>query len=120
MPEFITLCRPVDSERWYIIGFGDVITPKVEHVEFSTFFDEMPAPKLRAYPKYTVISEKFEAMISLEMTNSRQKDFYDIWYMSQQFDFDGNILKQAIEKTFAKRKTALHWSSRNRVWQSRD
>jgi predicted nucleotidyltransferase component of viral defense system len=89
------------------IGFGDVITPKVENVEFPTFFDDMPAPKLRAYPKYTVISEKFETMISLGMANSRQKDFYDIWYMSQQFDFDGDILKQAIEKTFAKRKTAL-------------
>lgn len=89
------------------IGFGDAITPKIEHIEFPTFFDEMPAPKLHAYPKYSVISEKFEAMISLGIANSRQKDFYDIWYMSQQFDFDGDILKQAIEKTFARRKTAL-------------
>ena len=88
------------------IGFGDAVTPDPENVNFPTLL-EFPSPRLRAYPIYTVVAEKIEAMVSLGSANSRMKDFFDLWFMSQNFDFDGSVLAQAIEKTFERRKTEL-------------
>jgi hypothetical protein len=62
---------------------------------------------LSAYPKESVVSEKFEAMVSLGIANSRMKDFYDLYILSAEFDFDGDLLSRAIEATFARRQTAL-------------
>jgi len=66
-----------------------------------------PAPKLRAYPRETVVAEKFEAMVKLGMANSRMKDFYDLWELSRRFDFDGSTLMAAIQATFRRRVTAV-------------
>ncbi len=52
------------------IGFGDVITPAPEIVIYPTLLEGMGAPRLRAYPVYTVIAEKFHAMVELGMNNS--------------------------------------------------
>lgn len=59
------------------------------------------------YPRETAIAEKFEAMVNLGITNSRMKDYYDIWLLSEQFSFDGETLKAAIIATFKRRQTAL-------------
>jgi hypothetical protein len=59
------------------------------------------------YPKESVVAEKFEAMVKLGMANSRMKDFYDIWALSRQFNFDGANLSAAIQATFKRRNTAL-------------
>lgn len=88
------------------IGFGDAVTPTPEEVEWTTFFD-LPAPCLRIYPRETVVAEKFQAMVALGIKNSRLKDFYDIWFMSQNFEFQGEKLCKAIKTTFARRKTSL-------------
>lgn len=88
------------------VGFGDAITPAPEEVEFPTLLD-MPAPRLRAYPKETVVAEKFEAMVSLELGNSRMKDFFDLWTLARTFSFHGEALSQAIQATFARRGTPL-------------
>ena len=88
------------------VGFGDAITPAPVEVEFPTLLD-MPAPRLRAYPKETVVAEKFEAMVSLGLGNSRMKDFYDVWTLACAFPFGGATLSQAIEATFARRGTSL-------------
>ncbi len=88
------------------IGFGDAVTPAAEFTEFPTILD-FPAPFLRVYPKYTVVAEKFEAMTSLGITNSRMKDFYDIWILMQTLDFQGSILSQALKATFEQRQTKL-------------
>ena len=88
------------------IGFGDVITPGPIEVEYPTMLD-FPAPKLRAYPRETVVAEKFEAMVKLGMANSRMKDFYDLWELSRRFDFDGSILMSAIQATFQRRATTF-------------
>jgi hypothetical protein len=88
------------------IGFGDEITPKAEVIDFPTLLDA-PAPRLRAYPRYAVVAEKFEIMVSLGMANSRMKDFFDIWLVSRLFEFDGAILSKAIRNTFQRRKTNL-------------
>jgi hypothetical protein len=63
------------------IGFGDAVTPEPEQIEFPALLD-FPAPHLRAYPIYTVVAEKLEAMVLLGETKSRMKDFYDIWFES--------------------------------------
>ena len=63
------------------IGFGDVVVPEAREIEYPTLL-ELPAPRIRAYPKETVVAEKLQAMIALGMGNSRMKDFYDLWVMS--------------------------------------
>jgi hypothetical protein len=88
------------------IGFGDVLTPAAVATEYPTILD-LPAPRLNGYSRETVVAEKFEAMVKLGLVNSRMKDFYDIWLLSQQFDFDGAVLSSAITRTFTHRKTQM-------------
>ena len=88
------------------VGFGDVVVPEPAVVAYPTLL-EFPGPRLRAYPRETVIAEKFEAMVKLGTLNSRMKDFFDIWLMARQFDFDGPLLARAVTSTFENRKTAI-------------
>lgn len=68
---------------------------------------DFPAAHLAMYPRETVVAEKYEAMVKLGLANSRMKDFYDIWALSREFDFDGGVLSAAIRATFKRRATAL-------------
>ncbi|OUD14428.1 nucleotidyl transferase AbiEii/AbiGii toxin family protein [Thioflexithrix psekupsensis] len=86
------------------IGFGDIVTPKAEEVEYPCLL-HFPAPKLKAYPIYSVIAEKFEAIIKLDFSNSRMKDFYDIWFLLKHNALDKTVLWQAIKATFQQRGT---------------
>lgn len=88
------------------IGYGDVVTPEPDDVQFPGLLG-FPEPKLRAYPIYTVVAEKLEALVSLGETNTRMKDFYDLWFLSQRFDFDGVLLRTAIAATFERRRSQL-------------
>jgi hypothetical protein len=88
------------------LGFGDVVTPGAIMTTYPVLLD-FATPRLLGYPRETVVSEKFEAMTKLGLLNSRMKDFYDLWILSTQFDFDGATLATAIQKTFANRKTAV-------------
>ena len=88
------------------IGFGDIATPYPDWMIYPTLLD-MDAPEIRAYSTETVIAEKFEAMIDLAESNSRMKDFYDVWQLLSQRRFDMDTLQKAIFQTFANRKTAL-------------
>lgn len=88
------------------VGFGDATVPRPVAVQFPTFL-EMPAPKLRAYAPETVIAEKLEAMVQLGIANSRMKDFFDVNYLSETFDFDGAQLANAIRATFERRGTRI-------------
>jgi predicted nucleotidyltransferase component of viral defense system len=88
------------------IGFGDVVTPDPEEIEYPTLLDQK-VPKLKAYPVYTVIAEKFEAIIRLGMINTRMKDFYDLWILSHKFELEGQLLMEAIKATFNRRKTEI-------------
>jgi hypothetical protein len=88
------------------IGFGDAIEPGIEEVDLPVLLD-LPAPRLRAYARETVIAEKFQAMVALGRANSRMKDFYDLWLLSQTHEFDNNRLAQAIAATFARRQTEI-------------
>jgi hypothetical protein len=88
------------------VGFGDAITPRAVEVEFPAML-EFPAPRLRAYPRQTVVAEKFQAMVALGITNSRMKDFFDLWVLAHDFSFEGPTLCRAIRATFHRRQTAL-------------
>jgi predicted nucleotidyltransferase component of viral defense system len=88
------------------VGFGDAITPEAMVVELPPLLD-FPAPRLRAYPRETVVAEKLEAMVKLGMANSRMKDFYDVAVLARSFTFDGDLLTRAIRTTFERRKTPL-------------
>jgi hypothetical protein len=88
------------------IGFGDAITPKAEKIKYPTIL-EFQAPELQAYPRQTVVAEKYQAMVMLGIANSRMKDFFDLWILARAFAFDGPTLCRAIQATFRRRKTSL-------------
>lgn len=88
------------------VGFGDVVHPAAEEADYPTILDH-PSPRLRMYPRTTVVAEKLEAMVYLGRLNSRMKDFFDIWLLARQFNFSGPDLAAAIAKTFANRGTGL-------------
>lgn len=88
------------------IGFGDVVYPERVMMEFPVMLSEK-APKIYAYSLASSIAEKFEAMVSLGYDNSRFKDFYDIYVFSGLYDFEGEVLKEAVRETFLHRKTSF-------------
>ncbi len=88
------------------IGFGDVIYPERVEMEFPILLD-MEAPKIYAYSLYSAIAEKFEAIVSLGLANSRYKDFYDIYVLAAKYDMDGSELRNAVMETFQHRETGF-------------
>jgi hypothetical protein len=88
------------------VGFGDAIVPKPSRIDYPTILN-FPPPHLQGYTFESVVAEKFETMVKLGLLNSRMKDFYDIWLMSRQINFDGRRLAKAIKATFECRKTPL-------------
>lgn len=88
------------------IGFGDAVVPRPRRQDFPVLL-QMPAPRLSVYSPETVVAEKFEAMVQLGLDNSRMKDFYDLWLLARDFEFDGDVLAKAVKATFARRKTRL-------------
>lgn len=70
-------------------------------------FDEFPVPTLRVYPRYTVVAEKLEALISLGVANSRMKDYFDLWVLARHSDFEGEVLREAIGATLSRRGTDI-------------
>jgi predicted nucleotidyltransferase component of viral defense system len=99
----------VDGARVRVIidiGFGDAIEPGLMETDLPVLLD-LPAPHLRAYARETVIAEKFQAMVMLGRANSRMKDLYDIWVLSQTYEFEDDRLARAIAATFKRRGTAV-------------
>lgn len=88
------------------MGFGDVVVPGPVHLDYPTILD-YDAPRITGYSRETTIAEKFEAMVTLGQINSRIRDFFDIWLLSRQFDFEGAVLAQALRETFANRGTTI-------------
>ncbi len=88
------------------VGFGDAITPAPVVTEFPSILGQS-LPRIRTYPRETVVAEKFEAMVQLGMTNSRMKDYYDLWFISRHFEFEGSTLAAAMRATFERRGTGI-------------
>ena len=84
-------------------GVGDVIVPRQEKRKIPTQLDGFDAPTVNTYSLETTVSEKLDAILSLMEFSSRMKDYYDIYYLANKFDFDGATLTEALEKTFENR-----------------
>ena len=106
----ITMVARIGSARCALqidVGFGDAVTPGPQTVAYPTLLGDFPAPTLRVYPVYTVIAEKYQAMVMLGQANSRMKDFFDLAVIARRTELDGATLAAAIAATFARRQTAL-------------
>lgn len=88
------------------VGIGDAITPPPEFIKLTTLLGHA-APRLRAYPRETVIAEKVEAMVTLGIANSRSKDFFDVWTMADRMPFEGQRLADAPWATLERRGVGL-------------
>ncbi|HYP98168.1 MAG TPA: nucleotidyl transferase AbiEii/AbiGii toxin family protein [Polyangiaceae bacterium] len=88
------------------VGFGDSVTPAPTTIDFPTLLP-FPSPIIRAYARETVVAEKLHAMVDLGMANSRMKDFFDVWFLSTEFEFQGVALGNAIRATFERRQTPI-------------
>ncbi|TDS32300.1 nucleotidyl transferase AbiEii/AbiGii toxin family protein [Halanaerobium congolense] len=110
------------------IGFGDVVVPEPVKIQYPKLLD-FDGPEIIAYSLETVIAEKFDAMISLALLNSRMKDFYDIFQLMSKKKYESKILKKSIKETLKKRNTELdsdlivfseklkNDSQKNKQWQ---
>ena len=104
----VTLVGLIDGARCPVqvdIGFGDAVTPAPESALYPVMFADMPAPLLRVYPRYTVVAEKLEAIISLGMANTRMKDFFDLYVILRDKQLDRTTLAQAVTATLNRRGT---------------
>jgi predicted nucleotidyltransferase component of viral defense system len=86
------------------IGFDDVVSPAPVVKPYPVILS-MPVPALRSYPPEAVVAEKLQAMIYLGSANSRMKDFYDLWIFARMIEFKGEVLQDAIRRTFEHRDT---------------
>lgn len=111
------------------VGFGDAVTPAPVDSVYPVLLDDLPAPRLRAYPTYTVIAEKLHAIALLGMSNSRLKDYFDLSVLLERETLDTDLLAQAIKATFERRGMSVpnavplgltdefaHNSSRQSLW----
>lgn len=96
-----TIIQPLNVD----IGFGDIVVPYANELDYPLLLPDLPIPRILAYSPETVIAEKFQAMIELSETNSRMKDFYDVYRMLKKGDFDSENLELAINATFDTRFT---------------
>ena len=97
------------------IGVGDVIIPKAEQREIQTQLPGFDCPVIKTYSLESTIAEKFDAILQRFELTGRMKDFYDIYYLSRRFDFDGEKLQTAVFETLQCRGTPYEWDSFQRV-----
>lgn len=88
------------------VGFGDVITPEARELVLGPML-ELPPAQIRTYPPETVVAEKFDAIVTLGMANSRMKDYFDLWTMSRTMSFEHLMLRKAVLATAERRKTQV-------------
>ncbi len=89
------------------IGFGDAVTPGPVDATYPVLLADLPAPRLRTYPVYTVVAEKLHAIALLGMTNSRMKDYLDLSVLLDRETLDTDLLAQALKATFERRGMAV-------------
>jgi hypothetical protein len=88
------------------IGIGDAVTPAPEWLEYPGLLD-LPRPRLRAYPRETVVAEKLHAIVLFGARNSRMKDYFDLRALAREGAVDADRLAEAVAATFARRKTEV-------------
>ena len=112
------------------IGFGDVVTPYPLSLDYPLLLPDVPSVELYAYSLETLIAEKFHTMVDRDESNSRMKDFFDVYQLFNNHEIDRNVLAEAIVSTFRNRNTAYKETlmlftdtfaadaTRNALWQS--
>lgn len=89
------------------VGFSDEIYPKHLILDYPSTIRELPQATLNCYPTESIIAEKWQTIVQLGSFNSRMKDFYDLWFLSHSYTHNLLTLKEAILRTFARRKTSI-------------
>ena len=97
-------------------GFGDVVVPEPIRIELPDLLG-LGAPRLLGYTRESAIAEKFQALVALDILNTRIKDFYDIWSLSRGMEFEGAILARAIAATFGASGYAVASTNTARAYQ---
>ena len=85
------------------LGIGDVIVPNGQKRKLQTQLMGFEPPEINTYSLESVVAEKFDAILSMMEFSSRMKDYFDIYYLSQNFEFDTDILATALRETFRNR-----------------
>jgi hypothetical protein len=104
----VTLTASLGNARISIqvdIGFGDASVP--EEIDYPTLLTGFAVPHLLAYRKETAIAEKVHTMVVLDRSNSRMKDFFDVYVLSEEFEFTLDHLSATIRETFNRRTTEI-------------
>ena len=83
-------------------GVGDVIIPKQEKRQIPTQLPDFESPTVNTYSVETTVAEKLDAILSLMEFSSRMKDYYDLYYIANKFDFDGGVLTEGTQKDLFK------------------
>ena len=89
------------------IGFSDELASKAESIKYPNILPDLKTTHMKGYPKESVVTEKFHAMVRHAALNSRMKDYYDLWLILKTFEFECRSLQKAMETTFKKRDTEL-------------
>lgn len=97
------------------IGMDDVIVPKAVKRCIKTILADFEEPEVYTYSLESTISEKFDAILKRMEATSRMKDFFDIYYLSSLFDFDGRKLQEAIWQTVQHRGTVYEANCFDRI-----
>ena len=84
-------------------GIGDIIVPSSIKRKLPTQLTDFNSPTVNTYSIETTVAEKIDAILSLMEFSSRMKDYYDIYYLANKFNFDGEMLVKAMLKTFENR-----------------
>lgn len=106
----MSLTAYLGNARCYVqwdVGYGDAVTPSAQEVEYPTLLNDLPAPRLRVYPRETVFAEKLEAITCLGLLNSRMKDYFDLLALAREGAMDDDMLAAAVLATFTRRGTAV-------------
>ncbi|MDP4681548.1 MAG: nucleotidyl transferase AbiEii/AbiGii toxin family protein [Cyanobium sp. MAG_255] len=106
----VTLVATLEKARIPLqvdVGFGDLVTPAAEQIDYPVLLEDLNSPSLGAYPVYTVVAEKLQAIVSLGMVNSRLKDYFDLQVLLEREELDELVLAEAVRLTFAVRSTPL-------------
>ena len=88
------------------ITTGYIITPREIKYKYSSIFEDKKI-NIMAYTIETIIAEKFESIISKNITTTRAKDFYDLYMLidNHKDEINNGVLKKAVINTFNKRNT---------------
>jgi predicted nucleotidyltransferase component of viral defense system len=97
------------------VGIGDVIVPNPQKRTMQTQLEGYDAPEILTYSLESTVAEKLDAIFQRFELTGRMKDFYDIYYLSQSFNFDGRSLQEAITQTLSTRGTPYERDSFDRV-----